>query len=108
MINVQQGMKNKKKYVYIKNLKNYKTKQYGPESIRDFKKSGNLLKWTHKSGAMNLSGAIMYSLLDSITSVFSFSLRPFDPKRNVSTIVTSFWFNKERLVLLTLSKKGFL
>ena len=89
-------------------MKNYKTKQYGPESIRDFKKSGNLLKWTHKSGAMNLSGAIMYSLLDSITSVFSFSLRPFDPKRNVSTIVTSFWFNKERLVLLTLSKKGFL
>ena len=44
MINVQQGMKNKKKYVYIKNLKNHKTKQYGPESIRDFKKSGNLLK----------------------------------------------------------------
>ena len=89
-------------------MKNHKTKQYGPESVRDFKKSGDLLKWTHKSGAMNLSRAIMYSLLDSITSVFPFSLRPFDPKRNVSTIVASFWFNKERLMLLTLSKKGFL
>ena len=76
-------------------MKNCKTKQYGPESVRDFKKSGDLFKWTHESGAMNLSRAIMYSLLDSITSVFPFSLRTFDPKRNVSTIVASFWFNKD-------------
>ena len=35
-------------------------------------------------------------------------VRPFDPKRRVSIIIESFWFNIERLMLLILSKKVFL
>ena len=78
-------------------------------NIRDFKKSGDLLKWTpHNNGAMNLSVVIMYSIVDSIINGFSLSLRPFYPKRNVSTIVASFWFGKERLMLLLSSKRVFL
>ena len=49
----------------------------------------------------------MYSLIDSIINVFSSSLRPFDTKRKVSTIIESFWFSKERSMLLILSKRGF-
>ena len=36
---------------------------------------------------MNLSMVIMYSIVDLVVNAFSSSLRPFDPKRNVSTIV---------------------
>ena len=57
---------------------------------------------------MKLSLVIMYSIVDSIINAFFASLRPFDPKRNVSTVVESFRFNKERLMLLTLSKRVFL
>ena len=50
-----------------------------------------------------------YNVLESysIISVFSSSLKPFDPKRNVSTIVYSSLFNKERLVLLIFIEESF-
>ena len=57
------------------------------ESIRDFKKSGHLFKWIHNNSAMNLSVVIIYSIADCIIHEFSSSLRPFDPKRSVSSIV---------------------
>ena len=57
---------------------------------------------------MNLSEVTMQSIVDSIINTFSLSLRPFNPKRNVSTTVAYFWFNKERLTLLILSKRVFL
>ena len=50
---------------------------------------------------------IMYSIIGSIINVFSSSLKPFDTKKKVSTIIESFWFNKERLMLLILSKRVF-
>ena len=75
------------------------------ESIRDFKKSGDLLQWIHNNSVMNLSGVITYSIVDFIIHAFSSSLRPFDPKRGVSTIIESFWFNKERLMLIIFSKR---
>ena len=64
-----------------------------------------LLNWTHNIGAINLSVVKMYSAVDSIINAFSLPLIPCDPKRNVSTIVASVWFNKERLMLLALSKR---
>ena len=69
-----------------------------PESIRDFKKSGDLLKWIHNNGVVNLSVVMIYSIVDSIIKAFSSSFKPFDPKRRVSTIIESFWFNKEPLM----------
>ena len=57
---------------------------------------------------MNLSIAIIYSIVDSIIHAFSSSFRPVDPKRRFSTIIELFWFNKERLMLLTFSKRVFL
>ena len=75
-----------------------------PESIRDFKKSGDLLKWIHNNSTINLSVVIIYSIVDSIIYAFSSSFRPVDPRRRVSTITESFWFNKERLMLLIFSK----
>ena len=65
-------------------------KQYVPETIRDFKKSGDSLKQTHINGAMNFSVAIMYSNVDSFINAFSLSMKSFDPEMNVSTTVTSF------------------
>ena len=75
-----------------------------PESIRDFKKSGDLLKWIHNNSPINLSVVIIYSIVDSIIYAFSSSFRPVDPRRRVSTITESFWLNKERLMLLIFSK----
>ena len=49
-----------------------------------------------------------YSIVDSIIHEFSSSFRPFDSKSRVSTIIESFWFNKERLMLLIFSKRVFL
>ena len=49
----------------------------------------------------------MRSIVDSIINSFSSSLRPFDPKRKVSTIIESFWFNKQRLILLIFRKEFF-
>ena len=57
---------------------------------------------------MNLSVVIIHSIADSVVNTFSLSLGPFDSKRNVSTIVASFWFDKESLMLLILSKRVFL
>ena len=54
---------------------------------KNTKRSGDLLKWIHNNGAMNISVVIMYFIVDSVINAFSLSLRPFDPKRNVSTIV---------------------
>ena len=79
-----------------------------PKSIKDFKRSGDLLKWIHNNRVMNLPVVIIYSIFDSIIQAFSSSLRPFDPKRRVSTIIESFWFNKERLMLIIFSKRVFL
>ena len=78
------------------------------ERKRDFKKSGDFLKQIHSNGAMNLSVVTRHSIVDSIIHAFSSSLRPFDPKKTVSTIIESFWFNKERLMLLIFSKGVFL
>ena len=64
---------------------------YGdPKFIKDFKRRGDLLKWIHKNGVMNLSLVIIYSIVDSIIHAFSSSLRPFDPKRRVSAIIETF------------------
>ena len=60
-----------------------------------------MLKWIHNNGAMNLSVVITYSIVDLLFAAFSSSLRPFDPKRNVFTIVESFLSNRECLMLLT-------
>ena len=49
----------------------------------------------------------MYSIVDSVIIAFSLLLRSFNPKRNVSTIVTSLWFNKECLMLPIFSKSVF-
>ena len=64
-----------------------------------------MLKWIHSNGVMNLSVIITYSIVDSIINSFSSSLRPFDTKRRVSTIIKKFWFNKEHFMLLILSKR---
>ena len=64
--------------------------QGDPESIRDFKRSADLLKWIHKTGVMNLSVVLIYLIVDSIIRAFSSSLRPSDPKKRVSTIIESF------------------
>ena len=69
-----------------------------PESIRYFKKRDDLLKWIHNNGVINLSVVIIYSTVNSIGKAFSPSFKPFDPKRRVSTIIESFWFNKEPLM----------
>ena len=75
-----------------------------PESITDFKRSGDLLKWIHNNGVMNPSVVTIYSIVDSIIDAFSLSLIPFDPKRRVCSITESCWFNKERLMLTSFSK----
>ena len=56
---------------------------------------------------MNLSVVIIYSIGDSIIHAFSSPLRPFDPKRRVSTIIESFWLNKEHLMLIFFQKEFF-
>ena len=81
---------------------------YDPESIRDFKKSGDLLKWIYNNGVMNLSVVVIYSIVDSIIKALSFSFKLFDPKRRVSSIIESFWFNKELLMQRIFSKRVFL
>ena len=62
----------------------------------------------HSNGFMNFSVVIIYLIVDFIIHAFSSSFRLFDPKRRVSTIIESFWFNKERLMLLIFSKIVFL
>ena len=57
-----------------------------------------VLKWIHNKEPMNLFVVKIYSFVDSIVNTFSSSLRRFDRKREVSTIIESFWFNKERLM----------
>ena len=79
-----------------------------PESIPDFKKNGDLFKWIHNNGVINLFVVIIYSIIDSIIHASSSSFSPFDPKRRVSTIIESFRFNKERLMLLIFSKRALL
>ena len=51
---------------------------------------------------------IIYLIVDSIIHAFALSLRPFDPKMRVSTIIESFWFNKEHFILPIFSKRVFL
>ena len=80
----------------------------GDPEIRDFKKSGDLLKWIHNNGVMNLSVVIIYSIVDSIINAFSSSIRSLDPRRRVSTMIESFWLNKESLMLQFFSKRVFL
>ena len=79
-----------------------------PEPIRDFKKSGDLLKWIYNNGVMNLSVVVIYSIVDSVIKALSLSFKLFDPKRRVSTIIESFWFNKELLMQRIFSKRVFL
>ena len=56
---------------------------------------------------MNRSAVIIYSIVDSIIHSFSSQLRPFDPKRRVSTLTESFWVTKERLLFLFFQKEFF-
>ena len=51
-------------------------KQGDSEPIRDFKKTGDLHRWTHNINSMNLSVVITYSIVDSIIHEFSLSLKP--------------------------------
>ena len=57
---------------------------------------------------MNFFVVIIHLTVDSIINAFSSPLRPFGPKRNISTIVASVSFSKESLRLLILSKRVFL
>ena len=57
--------------------------QGDPESIRDFKRSGDFLKWIHNNGSINLSLVILHSIVDSVINSFFSSLRPFDQKRSL-------------------------
>ena len=47
------------------------------------------LEWIHNNEALNLSVVIVYSSVDSTINGSSSSLRPFDPKRRVSTKIES-------------------
>ena len=62
MINVQQGIKNNI-YIYIYKEIEQLNNWINPESIRNFMKSGDLLKWIHKNGVMNFSVVIIYSVV---------------------------------------------
>ena len=57
---------------------------------------------------MNFFVVIIHLTVDSIINAFSSPLRPFGPKRNISTIVASVSFSEESLILLILSKRVFL
>ena len=64
-------------------------------------------KWIHNR-AIKLFMVIMYLIVVSVINAFSLSMRLIDPKRNVSTIIESFWFNKERLMFTNFKKRIFL
>ena len=64
-------------------------------------------KWIHNR-AIKLFMVIMYLIVVSVINAFSLSMRLIDPKRNVSTIIESFWFNKERLTFTNFKKRIFL
>ena len=77
-----------------------------PESIRDFKRNGDLLKWIHKNGAMNFSVFIMHPIVDSIINAISLSFRPFDPKRKVSTIIENYFTVEPRFFELSRDRQS--
>ena len=64
----------------------------------EFSRKMIFLKLIHNSGVMDLSVVIIYSIVDSVINAFAFSLRSFNPNRNVSTLVASFRFHKKRLI----------
>ena len=64
-------------------------------------------KWIHNR-AIKLFMVIMYLIVVSVINAFSLLMRLIDPKRNVSTIIESFWFNKERLMFTNFKKRIFL
>ena len=49
---------------------------------------------------------MIYSIVDSIIHAFSSSCKPVNPTKRVSTIIESFWFNKERFDVTKFSKKS--
>ena len=59
-------------------------------------KSGDLLEWIRRNGDLNLFVLIMYSIVDSIINAFSLLVGSFNLYGINSTIVASFWFNKEK------------
>ena len=59
-----------------------------------------LYKWVYNNGVTYLSVVEIYLVVDSIINTFRSLLRPFSPKSRVSTLIESFWFKKERLILL--------
>ena len=77
------------------------------EWIKIFKNSGNLLKWIHNNGDLNLSLIIMYLIVDSILNAFCFSLKSFNPNKNVSITVASFFFQCKIFDATNFLKKGF-
>ena len=49
---------------------------------------------------------MIYSIVDSIIHAFPSSFKLVNPKKRVSTIIESFWFNKERFDVTNFSKKS--
>ena len=75
--------------------------------IRVFKKN-DLFKLFHNNGAKSLSVVIIYSIVDSIINAFAFSMRSFNPNRNVSTLLASFRFDKKRLIWFYQGRKNWI
>ena len=80
---------------------------YGdPESIRDFRGNNDLLKYGFvKIELWTFPWFMAYSIVVSVINAFSSSLRPFNQKRNVSTITETFSETSTKIILL---KKVFL
>ena len=80
---------------------------YGdPESIRDFRENNDLLKYGFvKIELWTFPWFMAYSIVVSVINAFSSSLRPFNQKRNVSTITETFSETSTKIILL---KKVFL
>ena len=80
---------------------------YGdPESIRGFRGNNDLLKYGFvKIELWTFPWFMAYSIVVSVINAFSSSLRPFNQKRNVSTITETFSETSTKIILL---KKVFL
>ena len=78
----------------MKNIRKNKFIYKFEESIRDFKRSGDLLKWIHSNGTMNVSLLTMYSIAYFNIDAFYSPLTSFDPNKGVFTIIESVAWGK--------------
>ena len=103
MTNIQQGIRNK---VYIENwtTKELKSMTQGDiESVRDFKRSGDLLKWSYQPfHGYNIFNCRFYY------PCILFIIEAIQSKKEIFYIIQSLWFKKERLMLQFFSKMIFL